>query len=460
MKQIIISCLLSLLCINDNWSQSKTFSLEEAIQYATKHSDQYKLDSISYKDAEASITEFKSIGLPKVSGNFNYQYNVIKNQQAIRDFISPSVYRVLFEENVLEERDLGDPASFEISFQTRHFVSMGLEASALVFDGSYLVGLEAAKMYKQLASKSFDITEQEVRNNVTKAYLNRLILDENILLLEKNIDNLNKMTTETKAFYEEGFVEQLDVDRLVLSLNNLVSEKTKLEQTVILSENLLKFQMNYPIDAEIELSQNLDDIIDALKIYEADLIQDINYNNRAEYAQLNMSQSLNELDLKRIQKGKLPSVRASAGLAGSIQRDKLFDNNEAGILPSSYLAVGVSVPIYDGNERSAKAQRKRLTIEKTALQIDQFEKAVDLQVRNSRIAYLNAVESLANVKSSLELAENIYDKSVTKYKEGVGSSIEVNQAEQSMFQLQTQYINAIYDLVVSKADIDIALGKL
>jgi len=330
----------------------------------------------------------------------------------------------------------------------------------LLFDGSYLVGLQAAKMYKELASKSFDITEQENRNNITKAYLNRLIIDENIKVLDKNMENISSMLREAKAFYEEGFVEQLDVDRLELSLNTLSTEQTKLEQTKELSDNLLKFQMNYPLDSKITLTQNLDDILTQFKVFEADLIQDVNYNDRAEYAQMNMAQSLNELDLKRVEKGKLPSVRASAGLSGSIQRDALFDSNESSILPASYIAVGVSVPIYDGNERKAQKQRKKLVIEKTQIQIEQFEKAVEIELKNARISYLNAVQTLSNIQASLDLAENIYNKAVTKYKEGVGSSIEINQAEQSLFQIQSQYINALYDLVISKTNIDIALGKL
>lgn len=459
MKKLFNYILLYFLVLQVGWSQS-AFTLEEAITYSINHSEQYKIDSINYKDASARINEFKSIGLPKVNGSANYQYNIIKNQQAIQDFISPSVYGVLFQENLLDERDLGDPATFEISFQTRHFASLGLEASTLLFDGSYLVGLQAAKMYKELASKSFDITEQENRNNITKAYLNRLIIDENIKVLDKNMENISSMLREAKAFYEEGFVEQLDVDRLELSLNTLSTEQTKLEQTKELSDNLLKFQMNYPLDSKITLTQNLDDILTQFKVFEADLIQDVNYNDRAEYAQMNMAQSLNELDLKRVEKGKLPSVRASAGLSGSIQRDALFDSNESSILPASYIAVGVSVPIYDGNERKAQKQRKKLVIEKTQIQIEQFEKAVEIELKNARISYLNAVQTLSNIQASLDLAENIYNKAVTKYKEGVGSSIEINQAEQSLFQIQSQYINALYDLVISKTNIDIALGKL
>lgn len=458
----LLTITIICFCINtqSSFGQATSFSLDEAIAYAIRHSDQTKIDSLNLIDAEESIREFKSIGLPKLNANFGYNYNLIRTQQAIRDFISPAVYNVLFFEQLLEQRDLGEPESFEVTFQTRHFLNLGLEASALIFDGSYLVGLEAAKVFRDLSTKNTDLTQQEIRNNVTKAYINRIIFDENIKTIDKNIKNLNDITSETKALYQEGFVEQLDVDRLELSIKNLEFEKTRLTQTAELSNNLLKFQMNYPLDADLRLTQGLDELLEVLKVYEADLLQDIDYNKRAEYAQLNTAKTLNELDLKRIKKSKLPSVRASAALNGSIQRDDLFNGDESNILPGSFIGLGVSLPIYDGNENSAQQQRRKLAVQKSGIEIEKFEKAVDIQVKNARIAYLNALQAIDNIKSSLELSEKIYDKAVIKYREGVGSSLEVNQAEQSLFQLQSQYTNAIYDLVISKADIDIALGKL
>ena len=459
MKYLII-ILFGFTCTVHVHSQSNSFSLEEAISFTLVHSDQIKLERLELADAVASVREFKSIGLPKVNANLNYQYNIIKQSQAVEDFISPSVYGVLFSENVLEERELGPPESFEFSFNTNHFVVGGIEASTLLFDGSYLVGLQAAKFYTDLVEKSMSVTEQELVANTTKAYLACLILDENEKVLNGNIEVLKKIEKETKTIYNEGFAEQLDVDRLTLTVYNLENQLNQLRKNKQLNLNFLKFQMNYPASDEITLANSLMQLFPLEMLDQMDLPTDGAYKNRAEFDELNAAQILNETDLKRIEKGNLPSIRASAGLSASLQRNNLFDENQAGLLPASFVGLGISVPIYDGNERSAQVQRREIAIEKTSLQIEQLTKAIQLEVKNATIAYFNAKDNLEFAKKSLRLSQNIYDKAVIKYKEGVGSSLELNQAEQALFQQQAAYINALYELVTSKVNIEIATGQL
>ena len=83
-----------------------------------------------------------------------------------------------------------------------------------------------------------------------------------------------------------------------------------------------------------------------------------------------------------------------------------------------------------------------------------------LQTRNNFVSYQNAKATLSNTKRSLDLVQTIYDKTLIKFKEGVGSSIEVTQAESQLFEAQANYINALYDLLITKTDLDIALGNI
>jgi len=436
------------------------FSVEEAIDYAYLESDALKLNALDISEASANIQEFKAIGKPQVDANFNYQYNFIKNKAVIQDFVSPAVYGVLFNEGVLEERDLGPPAANEVSFATNHNILLGIEASSLLFDGSYLTGLKAARLYKDLVAKNVNTTKQEIRSQVTKAYLAVLIVDENLKILDKNLDNLAQTHKEASAYYETGFVESIDVARIELSQENIRSEKEKLLQLRELNVSLLKFQMNYVENNTIELTDNLEQIIEKIDIDEIDLISEIDYNKRAEYDVLLTQQELNRLDLERINKGKLPKVIARAGLSGSVQRDGLFNNAEPGILPAAYGALGVNLPIYDGSERNSQAQIRKIKIERAEIQRVQFEKAVELQVRNARIRVINAKENIENSKKTLAIIEDIYNKTNIKYREGVGSSVELTQAESQLYQEQSKYINALYELILAKTELDIALGTL
>ena len=436
------------------------FTLEEAISYALENSNSIKLKKKDVSLADADIKEYKSIGMPKISGTVNYQYFFNIPAQPVSDFISPAVYEVLFSESVLERRELGPPNVFQIAFAQPHQLTGGLEASALVFDGSYLVGLKAARLYKDLVAKEINATEQEIKSNVTKAYMAVLIAEENIDVIRNNIKTIEKSLKETEILFKEGFVESLDVDRLTLSYNNLITELEKLQGFVLISKNLLKFQMGMPIEEEVVLSEDMEVIVSNYNIDNTMIEGPIDYSRRAEYDVLNTSRKLNELDLDRNKKGYLPSVRLFANASQSLQRTNLFDGNEAGLIPSVVAGMGIDIPIYDGGEKSARIQKARINIDRVDLQIDEFKRSMNMQVLNARQSLQNARKSVENTRKALTINERIYEKTQIKFREGVGSSVELTQAEASLYAAQGSYINALYDLITAKTDLDIALGTL
>ncbi len=452
--------LVSMILMAASVYGQKEFTLEQAVDYALEHSNSIKLKQKDVSLAEADIKEYKSIGLPKISGSVNYQYFFNVPAQPVADFISPAVYEVLFEESVLERRELGPPNVFEIAFSQPHQLTGGLEASALVFDGSYLVGLKAAKLYKELVAKEINATEQEIRSNVTKAYLAVLIAEENIDVIQNNIKTIDKSLRETKILFQEGFVESLDVDRLTLSFNNLNTELEKLVGLVAISKNLLKFQMGMPLEEDIILMEDMEVIVGNYNVENTIMEGPVDYSLRAEYGLLNTSRELNELDLQRNKKGYLPSLRVFANASQSLQRRNLFDGNESGLIPTVVAGMGINVPIYDGGEKSARIQKARINIDKVDIQIDEFKRSMNMQVYNARQSLLNARKSVGNTRTALEINERIYEKTQIKFREGVGSSVELTQAEASLYAAQGSYIIALYDLVTAKTDLDIALGTL
>jgi len=175
---------------------------------------------------------------------------------------------------------------------------------------------------------------------------------------------------------------------------------------------------------------------------------------------LNTNQQLNDLDLKRNKAGYYPTLKAFASFQQSLQRTNLFDNDQTGFLPTGLLGFSINVPIYDGGEKSAKIQKVKLNIEKTNIQKAEFTRGMILQVRNSQVALRNAKRNLENRKNALEMTQSIFDRTKIKFTEGVGSSVEVTQAEGNLYQAQAEYISALYDVLESKVDLDIALGEL
>ncbi|MFZ1749238.1 MAG: TolC family protein, partial [Saprospiraceae bacterium] len=213
-----------------------------------------------------------------------------------------------------------------------------------------------------------------------------------------------------------------------------------------------------PLQRDIILNDDINTTLSNIAIDPAIQLGDIDYNKRPEYRQIELGQSLNDLDYKRTKAGYLPTARAFASVQGSLLRQNLFDNDETGVIPQALVGFSVNIPIYDGGDKSAKLQRIRLKQDKTALEKVEFERSMTLQVRNAMIAYTHAKTISNSRKKAVDVNQNIYNKTLIKFKEGVGSSVEVTQAESSLYQAQGAYTNALYDLLSSANDLQIALG--
>lgn len=444
MKWIRFNTLLLVIILGASTANSQdAYSVEDAIRYAVENSAQTKLNQLEQTKADAQIKEFRATGLPQLKGSINYQHFL--------DLPTSLIPAQVFG---------GQEGEFiEAQFGLSNSLNAGLELNTLIFDGSFFTGLRAQKFYKDLVYKQGDQTKYEIRKNVTKAYLAVLIAQRNKSIIEKNIENLENTLTETVAFYDNGFVEKLDVDRLQLSFDNLSTEINRIDRMIELAKNVLKFQMNYPIEKEIELTESLDDLADKVFLEPVNLDEPVNISKRPELAVADMGAKLNELNIEALKRGYLPSLVGFANYQNVLQRNNLFDSDEPGFFPTTIVGLALNVPIWDSFSRRSKIQKAKVDLEVARVQKSELERAINMEVYNARLTYQNALANMNNTKRNQALADDIYRTTKIKFKEGVGSSLEISQAEQNLYSAQANYINALYDLVVAKTDLDIALGK-
>ena len=420
------------------------FSISEAIEYGISNSNAIKLNNIDIARAEQDVKEYYAIGLPKLNGQAQYQHYL----EIPTSFVPAEFFG-------------GQPGSFaELQFGLANTLSAGLNFNTLIFDGSFFTGIKAQKLYRELTRKSINQTEYEIRKNVTEAYVNILLSEENLKILDKNLENLDKSIKETTAFYETGFIEKLDVDRLELSYDNLVAQRKNIERIVVLAKNVLKFQMNYPLDKDLALSQTLDDVVDLVLMEEEKVTDKIDLSLRPEFDALQLTQELNKINLRATKNSRYPSLAGFANYQTQLQRNNLFESDEPGFTPISIIGLQLNVPIYNGGQVKIKEEKIKLDIAKTDLQMAEFERGINLQVSNAYQQYLNAKESVYSAKRRQSLAEEIYDVTGIKYKEGVGSSLEKSQAEREVYSAQQQYMQALFELVSSKIALDVATGNI
>jgi len=450
--------IFSFLFLN-TLSGQQGFTLDEAIAYGLLNQNAIKMSDMEIENSESDIKELKAIGMPQVNGAIDYNYYFYVPKQPVEDFIGPAVYGILAAEG-LPTTTQGPPQTFELGFVQPQQFNVGVSASMLVFDGSYIYALKGAKLYKELIKKKKDATVEQVKSSITKAYTSILIAEENKKTLADNIRSIETSLKEVTSMYDAGFMESLDVDRLQLSYDNLNTQLENVEGLIGLSKNLLKFQMNYPLDDEIALSEDINELIVKFDAETTGENVSIDPSKRPEFQLLNTTQELNQLDLLRNKAGYLPNVGAFASYQQSLQRTNLFDNDQTGFLPTGVVGLKINVPIYDGGEKSAKIQKVKLNIEKIDLQKNEFTRGMTLQVKNAQVSMANAKRNLKNRQKALDMTESIYNRTKIKFTEGVGSSIEVTQAENTLYQAQAEVISSLYDLLTAKVDLDIALGNL
>ncbi|MFI5141321.1 MAG: TolC family protein [Bacteroidia bacterium] len=445
-KSILVA--VALLCIGQLkvYSQADTavkqFTLQAAIDYALKHNYTYLNVENDAKLNDYKRKEITGQGLPQINGAADLRDNA------------------LLPTSLLPGQFFGAPAGtyVPVKFGVQYNVTASASASQLIFSSDYIVGLQAAKELVNLSQKNVLRSKVETAQNVSKAYYGVLINKERIKLLDININRVKTLKDNATALNQNGFAEKIDVDRLEVNYNNLVTEKEKTLRLVEVSELALKFQMGYELRTSIELSDNLS------KIENGEDIQNLSADKidpsaRPEFMVLQAQQKLNELDLKRYRWSYMPNLVGYGLLAEQFQKSKL-DFNSKSWFPFGYFGLTLNVPIFDGLQKNWRVQQAKVNLVKTQNTFTQLKQSIDFEIQSATANYKNALVSLQTQKKNIALAQNVYDVTKKKYEQGIGSSLDMNTTENDLRTAETNFYNSLYDLVIAKIDYQKATGTL
>jgi outer membrane protein len=416
------------------------FNLDECINYAYSHQTSMLNAALDQKIAVAKVKETIGIGLPQINGSAD-----------LKDFLK--VPTSLIPAQFFG----GKPGEYQsVQFGVKYNSSFGLTANQLIFNGSYLVGLQASKTYKELSQRAYSRSKIETNVAVTKAFYMVLVNGKQIELLDANIAQLQDQLKQTKALYKNGFAEKIDADRLTVIYNNLVTEKQNILRSLELGNTMLKFQMGMPVDHQLNLSGSINEV----KLDKMSLLMDSTaYRNRIEYALSETQIKLNELDLKRYKSEYLPSLAAFGSTSLQYQNNS-FSNLYNRSFPTTVIGLQLNVPIFSGFQRSNQVKQAEFVVKKSQNNLFQAKNSINLDIKNSITQYTNSLTSLENQQRNLDLANEVLRVSKIKYEQGVGSSLEVTQAQTSLKEAQNNYINALYDVLISKVDNERATGLI
>ena len=430
-----------------------TFSLKQCIDYAMQNQTSMKNATLEEEIAAYKVKEIAGIGLPQINASAQ-----LSNNDPLRRMFGVGDGKPNFLAGG-QPIPKGEVVAFPNIFQLRSGGDVGASITQLIFSSSYFIGLKAAKTYKELSAKSTQLTKIQVTEAVTKAYYLVLINEERIKLFDKNVIRIDSLLKQTRVMHQNGFVEKIDVDRIEVAYNNLQTEREKFSNLLAMSKLLLKYQMCMPLGADLSLTEKMVDYKSVVSPPAAD--QKPNYSGRVEYSLLESQKKLQLLDIKNHKLACLPRIAAFAN-AGWFSQSPTFNYFTEKNLWYNYGMYGLSLslPIFDGLQNMRQTQQSKLKLQEIDNNMASLEQSIELQIRTSEISLKNGLSSLAAQNKNMELAAEVAQVTKAKYKQGVGTSLEVTSAETSLLEAQTNYYNALYDVLISKVDYDKANGTI
>ena len=439
MKKIILACIITcFFLVTSAQEKIMKLSLKEAITFALENSYNTKASKNDIKAANQKVWETTATGLPQINGKVDYG-NWLKQQVNLIDID-------------------GDGTEEELVFGTKQNVNAFVTVRQLLFDGSYLVGLQASKTYLKISKQANEKTEFLTREAVINAYGNVLVTEKSILILEGNIKILEKNLSDAKQIYKNGFNEEEDVEQLQITLGNLKNQLNSVKRMKSIAYKMLNISLGTDIKTTLLLTDSLDSLAEN-NINLSLVSKDFNFSNHVDYKIAENDRESKRLLMKLEQSKALPSLSAfvNYGYSGFSNTFSFFENNQKWF-PSSQFGVSLNIPIFSSLQRSSKTAQAKIALETADIRLEETKQRLSLLAEKAKSEYQLSIENYATAKKNVGLAERIENKQRIKFFEGISSSFDLLQAQTQLYTQQQNYIQSMLNVIAKKATLENALN--
>lgn len=435
---LILSILLSVQAFAQS-AELTELTVEDAVKYAWENSQKAKTADIDIQQADKDVWIQAARGLPQINGALSMN-NFIQLPTSVFD---ASAFNPLAQPGELAELQFGQPWTMDA----------GVTASLQLFDGSYIIGLKGAKGYQKMTRDIAKMTKNEIKTMVAEAYYTSQVAKENVRLLSENIVNTEKTVSDTKALYENGFAEEMDVEQLDLLMNGLKTKLAMAERQHKATLNLLKYQMGMPVATNIALTTDLETLWN-LQAPEELLTMELDLNNNIAYDLVKQDVVMHGYLVKLQEANYYPRLNAFFDYKQQAFRSKFdFYDFDKSWYPQTLWGVKLSVPIWDNLGAAAGIKKAKLEQQKIKNKLYDLEQALTMQTITAKDNFQSSLEELEISQKNIDLASRIKQKTLIKYNEGLASSMELTTAENQLLQAQTEYINTLFSAMDAKLEL-------
>ncbi|CAL2094547.1 Outer membrane efflux protein precursor [Tenacibaculum sp. 190524A02b] len=441
-------------------------SMQGAIEYAIKNNYDNKIASKNIEAAHERKWETTTMGLPQINGKVDYQ-NWLKQQV--------SIFPAGFADGFSQIRQLGDfydlsslgvikdipdapTGGLAVPFGTKQSVNASVTLTQLLFDGSYLVGLQSAKTYLKISEQAKEKTELSTREAVVNAYGNVLVTEKSIEILESNKRVLEKNLNETQKIYDNGLTELENVEQLQITLGNIENNLNNAKRMKEIAYQMLNISLGNAIETKLVLTDSLDNLV--VSNTDLSLLTKVfDVSKHIDYRMIENDRESKRLLIRLEQSKALPSLSAFINYGANANSDTFtfFDSSQQWF-DYSLFGVSLNVPIFSSFGRRAKTARARIELENADIKKEEVKQKLSLQAKTAKSEYQLSIENYETAKKNLALAERIEKKQQVKFFEGISSSFDLLQAQNQLYTQQNTYMQSMLNVIAKKAKLENALN--
>lgn len=461
--KLLLFATFCLVAITNAQEQPITLSLDQAIAYALENSYNARAAKNDIAAAKERVWETTATGLPQINANLDYQY-FIKQPVSLLPAAAfdnrESVVKTV--EDFFDLNRQSSPQTAEgfipVVFGTEQNVNASVTLSQLLFDGSYLVALQASKTFLNISKQAEEKTELLTREAVINAYGNVLVTENTIKILKSNLKILQKNYNDAKKIFENGFNEEEDVEQLEITLGSLKNQLYNVEQMKEIAYQMLNLSLGQKIDTPLKLSDSLDSLV--LNNIDLGLFtKEFNVNEHIDFKITENDRETKRLMMKLEQSKALPSLGAFINYGTQGFSDSFtFLNNSQEWFQTSLFGINLKVPIFSSFGRRAKTVQAKIALETADIRLEEAKQKLILQAKNAKNEYQASIDNYQTSKRNVNLAERIEKKQRIKFFEGISTSFDLSQAQNQLYTQQQNYIQSMLQVIAKKAALENALN--
>ena len=440
MKKLILITILT-FALSAKSQQAKSLTLKDAITYALENKADAKKAKLKVENSEYQIQEIRSQALPQISANGSLTYNPV------------------LQTTVIDGANFGQPGTtIQANFGQKWNSTAGVSLTQAIFDQTVFTGLKAAKSTREFYQINEQLTEEQVIERVANNYYQVYVQRQKLTVIDSTYKNTTKVKNIIKGQFDNGLAKKIDLDRILVKISNINTQRQQVLNAVQIQENALKFYMGMPIETQIEIPQT------AFEVSPQALSEVPNTANRTEYLLLKKQEQLLSYQKKAVEAGYYPTLSLSAGYNYIGQGPKMPIGGKPadGVYWSDFSSIGLNlkVPIFTGFGTRAKVRQADIDLRTIKEDINDTKLSLDLAFANAKTQIDNSLTTINNQRENAQLAKEVLDNTRNNYVQGLASLTDLLDAENSLTEAQNNYTSAILDYKLAEIQLIKSKGEL